>query len=248
MKILSMLGSIFMIAVLLLSTSCVTRQVPVVETYYETEYRTEYRTESYTETVQTVTQSDKGSTFLTPVVKWHTDVRPPGFEGIGGTYYYGYVLGLPEHSTSQVKVHVSPGAQLQEGLVRVYDLTGMGQIPPRPTPFKVFGLELEELNWLNAFNAALMSARILGELRTDVGPDGYIVFDAKGVREFAILATTWHIFPIASVRLVWSDDVVVPETVVKERQVPYQVSYQVEKQRTITKTEVVPIWQGIFGK
>ena len=248
MKILGMLVSILMVVVLLLTTSCVTRQVPVTETYYETEYRTEYRAESYMETVQTVTHSDEGSTHLTPILKWHTDVRPAGFEGTGGSYYYGYVLGPPEHSTSQVKVHVSLGAQLQKGLVRVYDLTGIGQIPPRPTPFKAFGLEPEELIWMNFFNAALVSARMLGEQRTDVNSDGYIVFDAKGVREFAILATTWHIFPIASVRLLWSDDVIVPETVVKERQVAYQVPYQVEKQRTVTKTEVVPIWQAIFGK
>ncbi|MBM4446314.1 MAG: hypothetical protein FJ023_03045 [Chloroflexi bacterium] len=248
MRRLGMLCSMLMLALLLLATSCVTREVPVVETYYETEYRTEYKTESYSDTVETVIHSAEGKTFLNHTVQWYTDVSVAGFEGIRGSYYYGYELAPSGHSRSQVKVRVSPGAQLQEGLIRVYDLTGIGQIPPRPTPFQKLGLQPEELYWLDAFNAVLTSARVLGELRTGIELDDYIVFDAEGVREFAILATTWHAYAITSVLLVWSDDVVVQETVTKERQVPYQVPYQVEKQRTVTKTEVVPIWDVILGR
>jgi Tfp pilus assembly protein PilP len=47
----------------LLATSCVTRQVPVVETYYETEYKTEYKTEPYTETVDAVISSKQGVSY-----------------------------------------------------------------------------------------------------------------------------------------------------------------------------------------
>jgi hypothetical protein len=248
MKIFGTLGSILIMVWLLFAASCVTRQVPTLETYSETEYRTEYRTESYTETVPTVTHANQGHTLLTPVVKWHTNVLPAGLTGLGGTYYYGYVLGGAQHSTNQVTVHVSLGALNQDGLVRVYDLSSIGQIPPKPTAMGMFGPDWEELNWLNTFNAVLSSAHVLGELNTRVATNGEIAFDAKSVTQFAILVTTWNTYPISSVEWTWTDDVVTNQTVTKERQVPYQVPYQVEKQRTVTKTETVPIWQGIFGQ
>jgi hypothetical protein len=250
MRKLGMLCSILVMALLLCATSCVTREVTAVETYYETEYRTEYKTEIYTETVDAVVDSRQGRKYLNPQVKWHTDLIFPGFEGSGGTYYYGYQLDSAGHSKTQVEIHISQGAQAQKGLVRVYDLTGIGQIPPRPTPFKdwYMGLSPEELNWLNSLNSTLSTARILGELRTGVGMDDYIVFEANGVMEFGIFATTWHGYAITSVRLTWVDEVIGKKTVTKERQVPYQVPYQVEKQRTVTKTQKVPIWEVILGK
>jgi hypothetical protein len=250
MRKLGMIFSVFMMAWLLLATSCVAREVPTVETYYETEYRTEYRTETYTETVDAVIESKQGKSYLSPRIKWHTDLVAPGFEGSGGTYYYGYQLVPSGHSNAQVEIRISPGAQQQKGLVRVYDLTGIGQIPPRPTPFKDWytGLYPEELDWLNKFNYLLSTARLLGEVRTGVGMDDYIVFDADGITEFGIFATTWHIYPISSVRLIWVDEVIGKTTVTKERQVPYQVPYQVEKQRTVTKIQKVPVWEVILGR
>jgi len=248
MKKLGMLCYILIMALLLFATSCVTREIPTVETYYETEYRTEYRTETYTETVDAVVDSRQGKTYLYPQVKWYTDIVLSGFDGSGGTYYYGYQLDPSPHSKTKMEIHISPGAQDQKGLVRVYDLTGIGQIPPRPTPFKQFWYEPEELNWLNSLNYTLSTARMLGELRLGVGMDDYIVFDANGVMEFGIFATTWHSYAITSVGLAWVDEVIGKKTVTRERQVPYQVPYQVEKQRTVIKTEKVPVWEVILGK
>jgi hypothetical protein len=237
-----------MMALPLCATSCVTREVPAVETYYETEYRTEYRTETYTETVDAVIDSRQGKKYLNPQIKWHTDVVISKFEGSGGTYYYGYQLEPSGHPKTQVEIHISPGAQEQKGLVRVYDLTGIGQIPPRPTPYNGLWYEPSELNWLNSLNYTLNTARMLGELRTGVGMDDYIVFDANGVMEFGIFATTWHGYAITSVRLTWVDEIIGKKTITKERRVPYHVPYQVEKQRTVTKTEKVPIWTVILGR
>jgi hypothetical protein len=235
---------------LLLATSCVTRQVPVVETYSETEYKTEYKTETYTETVDAVIDSREGRTFLNPKVKWYTDIVFPGLEGSGGTYYYGYQIEPSGHSKIQVEIRISQGAQQQSGLIRVYDLTGIGQLPPRPTPLKSWyvGLSPEEANWLNSINVMLNSVRVLGEVRTGVGMVDNIVFDATGVMEFGILSTTWNYYSITSVRLNWTDETMGKKTVTGERQVPYQVPYQVEKQRTVYKTETVPFWDAIFGR
>jgi hypothetical protein len=250
MRRLGMICFILTMAGLLCATSCVTREVPTVETYYETEYRTEYRTETYTENMDAVVESKQGKKYLSPIIKWHTNLISSGFEGSGGTYYYGYRLDPSGHSNAQVEIRVSPGAQQQKGLVRVYDLTGIGQIPPRPTPFKdwYMGPYPEELDWLNKFNYLLSKARLLGEVRTGVGMDDYIVFDADGITEFGIFATTWHIYSISSVYLIWADEVIGKTTVTRERQVPYQVPYQVEKQRTVTEIQRVPVWEVILGR
>ena len=248
MRKLGMIFSILVMAWLLLATSCVTRQVPVVETYSETEYKTEYKTETYTETVDAVIDSRQGRTFLNPKVKWYTDIIFPGFEGSGGSYYYGYQIEPSAHSKNQVEIHISQGAQQQNGLVRVYDLTGIGQLPPRPTPYKLAWLLTEEVNWINGINGMLNSARVLGELRTGAGMGDSIVFDANGVMEFGILATTWNYYSITSVRLNWTDETMGKKTVTGERQVPYQVPYQVEKQRTVYKTETVPFWDVILER
>jgi hypothetical protein len=78
------------------------------------------------------------------------------------------------------------------------------------------------------------------------GTGDEISFDTKGVKEFAILANTWNVHAIISVKLVWSDDIIEKRTVTKERQVPYEVPVQVEKQRTVMQTKKVPFWEAIF--
>jgi len=239
---------ILIVALPLLTASCVTVEVPSVETYYETEYRTEYKTESYTETVDAVVESRQGRTYLNPVVKWYTNVVLSGFGGAGGTYYYGYWIDPTGHSKAQVEIRISPSGQQQKGLVRVYDLTGIGQMPPRPTPYNKMWYETDEVSWLNHLNYVLNTARVLGELQTGVGMDDYIVFDASAVREFGIFATTWNAYTIGSVKLVWVDETMGKKTVTLEKQVPYQVPYHVEKQRTVTRTEKVPFWQAILGR
>ena len=243
-----MFFSILVVALPLMVASCVLVEVPSVETYYETEYRTEYKTETYTETVYDVVDSREGRTYLNPVVKWYTNVLLSEFGGAGGTHYYGYWIDPTGHSKARVEIRISPSGQQQKGVVRVYDLTGIGQIPPRPTPFDRRWYEPSELSWLYDLNYVLSNAPVLGEMQTGVGMDDYIVFDADVVREFAIFATTWNAYTIGSVKLVWVDETMGEKTVTLEKQVPYQVPYQVEKQRTVTKIEEVPFWQAIFRR
>jgi hypothetical protein len=241
-----LLGTV-MVVLLLLVTSCVTRQVPVVETYYETEYKTEYRTEPYTETVNTVVSSKEGVTYPNLQSKWYTDVLIPGFQGEGGTYYYDYVIET-FHSKNEVQVTLTQNAQEQSGVVRVYDLSAYGPIPPRPTPYKKIYYEPSEITWLQNLNTVLSAAPLLGQVRFGPGAASQIIFDANNVREFGILATTWNAYAIRSVKLVWTDEVIEPKTVTGERQVAYQVPYQAEKQRTVYKTETVPFWDAILGR
>jgi hypothetical protein len=246
MRKFGILVCVLFVISLLLVTSCVTREVPVVETYYETAYKTEYRTEPYTETVNTVISSKQGASYPNIQSKWYTDVLIPGFEGSGGTYYYDYVI-VPSHTKNQIQVTISQGAQYQSGAVRVYDLSSTGPIPPRPTPYKKFFYQPSEIDWLNNLNAVLSTAPLLGQVQLGSGVN-QIVFDANNITEFGVFATTWDAYAIRSVKLIWADEVIGQKTVTGERQVPYQVPYQVEKQRTVSKTETVPFWDAIFGK
>ncbi len=247
MKKLGMILPILLMVWLPLVTSCVTRQVPVTETYFETEYKTEYKTETYTETVNTVISSKQGTTYLNVQTKWYTDLLIPGFQGSGGTYYYDYVI-EESHSKNQVEINLSQNALTQSGVVRVYDLSRTGPIPPRPTPFKKIYLQPSEIEWLNNLNALLSTAPMLGEIYLGSGATNQIVFDANNVKEFGILATTWDAYAIRSVKLIWTDEVTGPKTVTGERQVPYQVPYQVEKQRTVYNSETVPFWDALLGR
>jgi hypothetical protein len=246
MRKFGILFCVLIVISLLLVTSCVTRQVPVVETYYETAYKTEYKTEPYTETVNTVISSKQGASYPNLQSKWFTDVLIPGFEGSGGTYYYDYVI-ESSHTKNQIQITISQGAQDQSGVVRAYDLSSTGPIPPRSTPFKKFFYQPSEIDWLNNLNAVLSTAPLLGQVQLGSGVN-QIVFDANNIREFGVFATTWDAYAISSVKLIWTDEVTGPKTVTGEKQVPYQVPYQVEKQRTVSKTETVPFWDAIFGK
>jgi hypothetical protein len=236
----SLLVSMVVAISLVFTVSCVNKEVPVTETYYETEYKTEYRTETYTTTEDVVVRTSEGKTYLTPISKGYAGIY---FKGVGsedtGTYYYSYEIDTSKHTRSQVKIM---------GQGRVYDLTGVGQISPSPTVIGEGGLVStpEEQAWLDNLNAILTNPeRILGY---STGQVGEISFDAKGIKEFAILANTWNAYAISSVRLVWSDDIIEKRTVTKERQVPYEVPVQVEKQRTVMQTKKVPFWEVIFGE
>ena len=64
----------------------------------------------------------------------------------------------------------------------------------------------------------------------------YISFDANGINDFFILVNSFNVGCISRVELVSYE----------ERQTPYQVPYQVEKQRTVMQTQKVPFWEAIF--
>jgi hypothetical protein len=164
------------------------------------------------------------------------------------TYYHGYEIDT-EHTTSQVKILVSSAAG---GYIGVYNLTGVGQIPPKPDYLggriaKASGelsLYPGEQAWLDNLNAIFTDPeRVLFFQSMGTLPGNEIIFDTKGVKEFAILTNSWNERAVLSVKLVWSDDTIEKRTVTKERQVPYEVPVQVEKQRTVMQTKNVPIWE-----
>jgi hypothetical protein len=253
MKRLSLFLGILIIISLVFTVSCVTKEIPVTETYYETEYKTE----TYTETENVVVKTLEEKVRLDPVDRWQTNLYfLPGGASPGKlafpsvyelTYYYGYEITSAEHSRSRVEINFYSSALRQEGEIRVIDLTGAGQIPHKPEPpMRAFITETWGQKWLDDLNAVITNPeRIMGDFLT--GTDevkNQIIFDAAGVTAFAILANTWNSYAIRNVELIWSDDTIEPKTVTKERQVPVQV----EKQRTVTTIEKIPVWEAVFGR
>jgi hypothetical protein len=250
MKKLILLFSFVIIISLVFTVSCVSKEVQVTETYYETEYKTEYKTETYTETEDVVVSTSEGKTFLNPVSQWQEAIYSKAAgSGIGMTYYYGYEIDGNEHTRSEVIIKTSSAAP---GYIGVWDLTGVGQIPLKPghlggrigTASGGLSLYHDEQVWFDNLNAILTdSKRTLKFQPLDTSMGSEISFDAEGIKEFAILVNSLNKRALQSVQLVWSDDIIEKRTVTKERQIPYQVPYQVEKQRTLMASKKVPFWE-----
>lgn len=262
---------IFLIVIsLVFIVSCVSKEIPVTETYYENGYRTEYKTETYTATEDVVVKTTEGSSLLSAKSEWQTTWVYLIQSGAYSMRYYGYDISTQNHSRSQVQISFRIDPQLNKGAIEVIDLTDACSDENIPNASWVFGKELTQGNtpvfipaegcqflaphsigrggdpktWVMNFNAlANEPTRLIRYVSIDSSKDDKISFDAKGVKEFAIFASVEPQLTPPNVKLTWSDDVIEKKTVTKERQVPYQVPIQVEKQRVITKTEKVPIWE-----
>jgi len=256
MKKLSLLFTFSMIICLAFTVSCVSKELPVTETYYETEYSTEYRTETYTETEDVVIKTIDGKQEIYNNTGWFSNTLTfTGGEG-SKTFYYRYLIDTNKHTRSQVKIMVYPTTY---GYIGVYDFTGVGEInaPPTPTDLEPKAIVLQRDKWVGNLNY-ILSSRLLGSYKNsswhfiwDVNADTAVLneisFDAKGIKEFAIFADTDNVIgSIGSVELSWSDDMIEKRLVTKERQVPYEVPVQVEKQRTVMQTKKVPFWELFF--
>jgi hypothetical protein len=228
---------------LVLTVSCVNKDVPVTETYYETEYRTE----SYIEVVGC--QSD----YLTP--KWTRSANVyftslEWAEAGAQSYYDGYEISTAKLSKSQVKLILSQSSLWG---ILVVNFTGVGKLPTPPPrdPLKekvVYEKGVQKITavpefqeWLDNLNAITTDPKhVISFTRSDEHTGRDIIVDVTGVEGFMVI-TCVPLFGapvIEKVQLIW------PEEVTKERQVPYQV----EKQRTVMQTEKVPFWEVFFGK
>lgn len=271
------LGLLFAVVTSLVFTvSCVSKEVPVTETYYETEYKTEYKTESYTTTEDVVVETVEGSEFLNTKVQWRSSwVHLSGGQNYV-TCYYGYDISTQEHSRSHVQVSLNLQPQLHKGIIYAIDLTDACDDQSIRYPEVLFGwlysithkgcqldqptwkcapmgscmLNAEEYmtRWIDGLNSlAGNPARILVGLSVDQATTEHdIAFDAKRIKEFAVIISVTPEIKPNNVTLTWSDDIIEEQTVTKERQIPYEVPVQVEKQRTVMQTKKVPFWEVIL--
>jgi hypothetical protein len=255
-KAISSIHILLLFSLLLLpivSISCVDKLIEETETYYETEYHTEETTETYTVTENVVVETKSGREYIRPVVKW-AGYNLYGTPDINLVRYYGYRIMQAPHQRIKVKITLAPGALDDNGIFKVFNLTGIGQIPVIPTeiyPHYSYWSP-NQIDWFHNFynitgSAPILASAITGNISPYYEVSRYIEFDAKGVFEFCILADTLYYESVDMVQLYWEDDVVAPQEITRERQVSVQVPVQVEKQRTVQKIIQVPIWELFSG-
>jgi hypothetical protein len=205
---------LILVIALVFTVSCVSKEVPVTETYYETEYRTE----TYTEVEKVAVDTKERLINLTPVKEYTVGgvTYSSGGYGIGTLYARYYEIAPYSCRQGKVVIQVSTAG----GYIEVYDTTN---------PIYV----------LNLVNTTTM---VRETLYSHSMSEPEISFDVKDIEKFIILANTLNKNAIKSVNLVCPTQITEEKTVTKER----QVSYQVEKQRTVMQTQKLPFWEAIF--
>ncbi len=241
-----------LVLLLLITVSCVSKEYQVTETYTDTEYKTEYKTESYTETADVITDVS-GEDVFTPVLQWFDDSLPRGtITQISGSFLYlGYEI--PAYESSEVKATFYTPVDCS---IDAYDVSQVGQINKCPVAQGGRGVvkRPEYSQWIIKVNSQIIGATHLFYMKGYSGRINSFTFDTTGVKELAIIISSYSATGGSIERwikldskLTWTDKVTETKTVTKEREVPTQVPYQVEKQRTVTQTKNVPFWEQFFG-
>ena len=226
----SLFVSMAVVISLVFTLSCVSKEVPVTETYYETEYRTE----SYVETTKS------GQEYITP--KWKQYIPGLYFPALewsklgAGSHLDGYEIDTAKVSKGQIKLVLSNSPQATLWYILVVNLTGLGPLPAA-NPQGVWW----KSHWVHYLNFIIIERepeRILYSASSDQHASKGIVFDVTGVEEFAVITCTPMIMGpvIEKVQLIWFKEVT------KERQVPYQS----EKQRTVIEIKKIPFWEAML--
>lgn len=245
MKKLSLLFSFLIVTCLVFPVACISKEAQVTETYYDTEYRTE----SYVET------GEEQQVYIKPEWKRHAWVGLVFVEWEkteSQSFFDGYDISLAKDSVSQVKLTLRSDSSLWA--ILVVDLTGLGPLSAPPArgymdekvvleegKQKVIVTAPGSEEWLANVNAITADPkRILNLTKSDQYTSRNITVVTTGADQFMLWICTPHFAnpPIESVKLIWQSKSV------KERQVPYKV----QKQRTVTKIEKVPIWEAVFGE
>jgi hypothetical protein len=233
---------------LVFSVSCVTREYEVTESYADTMYRTETHTEILNESQKYIKPNwtNFGPVYF-KALEW-------GEEEQAASYFDGYRIDTSENVSSRVKLVLNEHPLESKWGIIIVDYTGMQPIPDFPmSPVKQNQLiegklryrpEYPVQHWLDNLSAVVMEpGRTLRFVRSDKFYDEDIEVNLGSAKEFMVITCV-------------PSKIVSPPTVIKKVQlisteqktVEEQIPYQATKERTVTKTEKVPIWEVIFNK
>ena len=263
MKKISLLLLLFIVACLLIPTSCVTRDYQVIEPYAETEYRTETHTE-------VVNQSQK-------YIEWeyqrYTQLFYPDLEWWRETaesFIDGYRITTAPNEKKQIKLFLTKNLGAKQWRIQVIDMTGLKPIiDPSPPLLRPYGNALvdghlrakwlgTEQTWIDNLNAVTSDpARTLSYTKSEEYDGREIIVDVSNAGEFIIISCATCTPDKTTVAAVWTMSNFqsylplvkkVELTTTELKTIEEQVPYQVTKERTVTKTEEVPFWDVWFSK
>lgn len=261
-----------MVISLFFTISCVSKEVPVTETYYETEYRAE----THSEIQDVVVGQNCGKDTINLESQWYAPHLTIGstWPGCNGVWYFEYKI--PSHSINSAQVvFVNTPSHEFKGSAYAYYI-GKPSISAPPAGQWGNYLELEgtpyertvqrwgdlpgshELaDWITEFNSRISSARYLGgwEYSYFAFEDGHIdlyktpqqkpfEFNITNVTNLAVIVcgADFQFEPVQAIKLTWCDNITEKRPVAVEVQIPYEV----EKQRTVMQIKQVPFWEAIF--
>ncbi|MCX6005704.1 MAG: hypothetical protein NTZ34_00360 [Chloroflexi bacterium] len=252
MKVIYQLLLLLTLVCPLFFIACISKEYPVTQNYQETQYKTEITTESYTEN-QTTVHTESGEYALTSYFNWST----------ANFYYYGYEI--PEaqsYDNISLRLSIWPQLQYEPVMLHVFDMSKTGQIPsPEPLPadetvstppdwYFITGTASD--TWLKSANTMINQAKLLGAtncLWSQVADPQIIILKAGKPSSIAIIITEaqnkWNCR--VNLDALWSRNTVDYQPVTKQRQVSKQVSFQVERQRTVYQVRQVPFWETVLS-
>jgi hypothetical protein len=253
-----------------LISGCIDKEVSLQESYIDTEYRTEYNLEKKLVTEQQV-EPVSGKEYIEPIKSWNHDnifwqvtqrsTSVLYYNTIDNVWYYGF--NIPDHKSSKVIIDIHTPANMSGPKVMVFDFTNMDHIEacqssiPKISfnPGKESSLDFDGQYkiWyeklMNIIDNAEEIPDISKTLNTNEVQSQY-KYDVTGTKSIAIICVNaqyaWS--PIIKTTLYWEDEKITETEVMKEVEVPYQIPYEVEKQRTVTKVVKVPFWESLFNK
>lgn len=219
-----------LVLVLAFGTSCISKEYPATETYYETEYRTEYYT-----VIETMTDTVSGEEML---VSKKDVVNFWSPEQDCKSYHWGYRASACKYRQIEYELPRHDGSELE---LVLYNPTGtiLFSVSGCPNAYEDFfqsrtGIILEagQRKTLRCTTPAQKVAVVMGRGPRGDWSDCYVYYCNNAQYEVVKV----------DAKLKWCDYIKTEKEVTKQRQVPYQA----EKQRTVMKTKKVPIWELLF--
>ena len=237
------LNPLFVLMVLFIfAASCVSKEVPVTETYYETEYRTE----PYTTTEDVVIDKVCGDEILSTIIGSESEFTPRpciwSQASSGLASYYEYKI--PQHDISRIEVTLPEEMTPTGRSISIYDVSKAKQSHKWEDAREIGKLEGVTYELLQQFLVATHPEQRKELWQSMANPPRQLEFNSENITNLAILCCFCNdsTGPIQTVRLIWCDEITERKMVTKEKQVPYEA----EKQRTVMQTKKVPFWEGIF--
>ena len=261
---------LLLITTLYFTSGCIEKEISVQETYIDTEYRTEYNLENKL-VIEREVEPESGEESLEPVKSWNhatifwevVEQSPTTiyYQSIDNVWYYGF--DIPEHKTSKIFIDIHTPENMDGPIVAALNFNNLAHIESCHAPIPEISALIggtssldynEEYNeWYETFTDVIDHARQINDISTDSGNSkvkNCYEYDVTGINRFVVLCVNaeyaWS--PVMKTTLCWEDEKVTETEVMKEVEVPYQVPYEVEKQRTVTKVEKVPFWESWFNK
>jgi len=238
------LALVFLIIFLFPAAACVTKNIPVTETYYETQYRTESFVEVGQESRETLEIAWRrfGPLYFKEL-EWAQSGALSSLDG--------YQIDTDDKLNSRIALKLSKDPQTSLWGIMVINLTGFGPLPTFPSQSStayqklidgkmVYKPNPQEQAWVDTLNSLTQDQkRCLFFSASDKWTRQEINVDVTGMDEIAVITCIPPHWLVGTGPTIEKVELISCDGTRKQEPVPYEV----EKQRTSIQTAKVPFWE-----